>query len=131
VLRRISAQTASLVLHLTAIALLVGVRTMAPPREPSVAVESAAPDATEPPASDQPLPSDPEPEIGNGGGFEVSRLRVGELNVDIAKIRARSAVLFPFLTLDLKFLERMPQDIQKSRQRLVNPNSAAAQGATS
>jgi hypothetical protein len=131
VLRRISAQTLSLALHLVMIALLIGARTMAPPRDAQIAVDSSTPDTAEIAAADEPLPSEPEPEIPIGGGFEISRLRVGELNVDIAKIRARSTTLFPFLTLDLKFLERVSQDVQKARERLADPYSAAGRGAAS
>src|SRR5688500_16279681 len=105
---------------------------MAPPREPRIVADAPAPETTATPgsaATDEPLPSAPEPEIPIGGGFEISRLRVGELNVDIAKIRARSTTLFPFLTLDLKFLERVPVDVQKARERLAGPHSAAGPGA--
>ena len=53
------------------------------------------------------------------------------MNVDIDKIRARLTTLFPFLTLDLKFLERMPQDIAKAQEQFISPYSAAPQATAS
>jgi hypothetical protein len=135
VLRRFGAQTLSLLLHLVAIALLIGARTLAPPQPAydadADAVASVADPSLPPQPTDTPLPQESDPQIPAGGGFEVSELRVGELNVDIEKIRARSTALFPFLTLDLKFLERVPQDVRRARERLANPSLAARHGAAS
>ncbi len=61
--------------------------------------------------------------------FDVSVLRVDEFSFDIAKIRNRANSLFPFLTLDLMFLERVSQDIRESQQRMVNPLAGARAGS--
>ena len=46
------------------------------------------------------------------------------------RIRTRVGVLFPFLTLDVMFLERVPRDLELAPGTLVNPYSGAASQET-
>ena len=48
-------------------------------------------------------------------------LRVAGFNFDVARIRARRNTLFPFLTLDLLFLQGLDEQVRSTRRRLVNP----------
>jgi hypothetical protein len=116
----------SLTMHLLLVAVLVarsgqGERLEALPAvaEAAETAASSAPDAT--------LPTTPEnPENDT---FDVSLLRVDEFTFDLAKIRNRANSLFPFLTLDLMFLERVSRDIRESQQRMVNPLAGARAGS--
>jgi hypothetical protein len=56
-------------------------------------------------------------------------LRVEQFTFDIVKIRNRANSLFPFLTLDLMFLDRLPRDIRESQRRMVNPLSGGNGGS--
>jgi hypothetical protein len=51
----------------------------------------------------------------------IDRIAVAGFDFDISKIRDRREVLFPFLTLDLLFLERVNKEVHSARQRLANP----------
>ena len=85
-----------------------------------VVVEQVAPDVLSPaPDLQLPVPADERANL-----WEASMWRVDEFAFDIARIRERLNVLFPFLTLDLMFLERVPEDLRAARERLTNPYSA-------
>jgi hypothetical protein len=117
--RRIIAHSLSITLHVSVLAALaVWTRGELEQLAPQIAVEYVESMATTPP--DQPLPPDAGPELG----FDASPLRIDHLEIDIARIRAREGALFPFLTLDLMFLERVPRDIAKAQDTLVNPYAA-------
>lgn len=93
---------------------------------PAVAVEhvDAAPRA----APDRRLPA---PDAAPAGdAFDASVLQVGELAVDLARIRERQNALFPFLTLDLQFLARMTSDLNQALERMSNPLDVAGPGGT-
>lgn len=72
-------------------------RIEVPPAEPPLLVERAIP-----------------PE-------ELSGYDISGLPFNIAKIEARRASLFPFLTADLSFIERMATDVRAASARLGNP----------
>jgi hypothetical protein len=52
---------------------------------------------------------------------ELSGLEVPGLPFNIPKIAARKASLFPFLTLELSFLQRIDRDAREAAARLPNP----------
>ena len=52
---------------------------------------------------------------------ELSGYDISGLPFNFAKIDARRASLFPFLTGDLKFLERMASDVRASERKVGNP----------
>jgi hypothetical protein len=52
---------------------------------------------------------------------ELSGYDISGLPFNLAKIDARRASLFPFLTADLSFLERFATDVRASSARLKNP----------
>jgi hypothetical protein len=52
---------------------------------------------------------------------ELSGYDISGLPFNIAKIAARRAALFPFLTADLSFIDRMANDIRGASARLSNP----------
>lgn len=56
---------------------------------------------------------------------ELSGYDVAGLPFNLAKIDARRASLFPFLTADLKFIERMANDVRAVSAQLRNPLDAA------
>jgi hypothetical protein len=120
--RRSLALGISALVHAAALAVLVP-RT-APDtarRVPATAVEQIR--AAELAAPDVVLPVRPAEDT-----FEASPRRDDESAFDIAKIRARENALFPFLTLDLRFLDRMTRDLDAALQRMSNPLVVAGQG---
>src|SRR5688572_14616746 len=52
---------------------------------------------------------------------ELSGYDISGLPFNLAKIDARRASLFPFLTADLTFIERMATDVRAASARLKNP----------
>jgi hypothetical protein len=69
-----------------------------------------------PPVADEPLLEEraiPPEELS---GYDISGLPF-----NLAKIDARRASLFPFLTADLSFIERMATDVRSSAAHLKNP----------
>ncbi|MGH9218797.1 MAG: hypothetical protein ACRD1W_05825, partial [Vicinamibacterales bacterium] len=52
---------------------------------------------------------------------ELSGYDISGLPFNLAKIDARRASLFPFLTADLTFIERMATDVRAASARLSNP----------
>ena len=52
---------------------------------------------------------------------ELSGYDISGLPFNISKIEARRASLFPFLTADLSFIERMATDVRAASARLGNP----------
>jgi hypothetical protein len=60
--------------------------------------------------------------------FEASLVPGGLIAFDLAKIRSRENSLFPFLTLDLVFLDRLPRDLAQAQQRMSNPLEAHGGG---
>src|SRR5687768_6232308 len=52
---------------------------------------------------------------------ELSGYDISGLPFNIAKIEARRASLFPFLTADLSFIERMATDVRAASAKLRNP----------
>jgi hypothetical protein len=89
---------------------------------PAIVVESVTAAALAPP--DQRLTS-PDTDPADGSD-QTSPLELDVLTVDLTKIRARENVLFPFLTLDLMFLDRVSQDRRDALRRLSNPLTSAA-----
>ena len=49
----------------------------------------------------------------------------GRLDFDIEKVRSRRQALFPFLTTDLNFLDRVDRALESARQSLPNPLAKA------
>jgi hypothetical protein len=90
----------------------------------AVVIEQVSPEALAPPP-DRQLPASTEDALPL---WEASMLRVEEFTFDIAKIREQLNVLFPFLTLDLGFLDRVPEDVRAARDRLSYPHGADAGG---
>jgi hypothetical protein len=89
-------------------------------------VELVAPAAVET-ADDTPLGSVPEP--NPAGDIELPDRTVDGFSIDLEKIRAQRATLFPFLTLDLMFLAPLQHDVAAARTRLVNPFATGASPA--
>jgi hypothetical protein len=121
-----TAMTVSLALHVLLVAMLVarsGVK-----RVEALPAVAAAAEATEPAdvVPDAVLPVTPLAPADDT--FDVTMLRVDQFTFDIAKIRSRANSLFPFLTLDLMFLDRVPRDVGESHRRMVNPLSAGSTG---
>jgi hypothetical protein len=111
----------SMCLHIVVLAVLI-VRSRGEPELASPRIEVESVSAAEIVAADQQLPvSNAEPVDDR---FEAS-LVTGEFAFDLAKIRRRENALFPFLTLDLMFLDRVAEDLDAARQRLTNPLSAS------
>ncbi len=48
-------------------------------------------------------------------------LRVAGFDFDVARIRERRNTLFPFLTLDLLFLQGLDEQVRSTRRRMTNP----------
>lgn len=82
-----------------------------------------------PAVSDTPLAADPSA-LDAGAFGAAMREAVADLEVDLAKIRARQEVLFLFLTLDLPFLTRVTDEVARTRAALTNPVATAARPAT-
>jgi hypothetical protein len=73
------------------------------------------------------LPATPDegwdiPPLDAEGGRE---LRIEDYAFDTAKIRSRQTVLFPFLTLELTFLDRATDAMEIARRQFVNPYAPA------
>jgi hypothetical protein len=115
-------------MHLLLVAILVA-RSEAqttPEPLPAVAEATEATATSDSAAPDAVLPVTPDALVDDT--FDVTMLRVDQFTFDVAKIRARANSLFPFLTLDLMFLERVPHDIRAAQQRMVNPLSGGLSG---
>lgn len=125
-LRRAAGVATSLCLHLLAAALVVwlGATPVTPLVAPDQPLQTIAaivvPPPTPPAAADHVLT--PEPETTGGGNSE--QVPMGGVDIDIAKVRARRATLFPFLTLDLLFLEALPVEARAVSSTLTNPFAA-------
>ena len=112
-----STWTLSIGLHGAAVVTLLAIAAM----PPVVSVPAAAPmreiaRIELPPPSDPPLLVErviPPEELS---GYDISGLPF-----NLAKIDARRASLFPFLTADLSFIERMANDVRAASARLRNP----------
>jgi hypothetical protein len=52
---------------------------------------------------------------------ELSGYDISGLPFNLARIEARRAALFPFLTADLSFIERLAKDVRASAAKLKNP----------
>jgi hypothetical protein len=124
--RRTVALALSVVLHVTALALLavrVAERTApAAPRATSSGKQIQIEYLPPPAAADALLPAPAD--AVDDGAFEASMLRLDKFNFDVAKIRARANSLFPFLTLDLLFLERVPRDLEAAQRQLADPSGS-------
>jgi hypothetical protein len=123
--RRTAALILSALLHASALlALLIRAQTGELVEPLGIVVEQVSPDELAA-APDQQLPSsaDEAPPL-----WEASMLRLDEFAFDVSKIRERMNVLFPFLTLDLMFLDRVSEDLRVARQRLTNPYGPGAAG---
>ena len=124
--RRAFALGTSALVHAAALAVLAPRATPGAVRgAPAIAIEevSAAevsPDLLLPP----PAPASAD------DTFASSSRRDDEFAFDSAKIRARENALFPFLTLDLQFLDRITRDMEAALQRVTNPLAAARQEGT-
>jgi hypothetical protein len=125
--RRLPAFSLSFVLHATTlIVLLLATRPVFELASPPIQVEYVEALPTPPP--DQRLP--PTSEADTAPGFDPAPLQIGELQIDIAKVRSRVGVLFPFLTLDVRFLERVPRDLARAQTTLGNPYAVGGTTAT-
>jgi hypothetical protein len=125
--RRSPAFALSAALHATVLAVLVGRSQLdrVPIVEPvGIVVENVSPDVL----SDLPDQQLPAPAEDAAPLWEASMFRLDEFTFDVARIRERMNVLFPFLTLDLMFLDRVPEDLRVARQRLTNPYGPGAAG---
>jgi hypothetical protein len=60
---------------------------------------------------------------------ELSGYDISGLPFNLARIRARRASLFPFLTGDLKFIERMAGDVREQASKIGNPLDPALAAA--
>src|SRR5262245_44444159 len=112
--RRAVALGVSVVLHVAFVALLVPRSRADAPRDAAATIEVTQVSAAELAPADQPLPEPAD------DGFEAALLHLEEFAFDLAKIRARENALFPFLTLDLMFLDRVARDLRDVEQRLSN-----------
>lgn len=127
--RRLTGLAASVALHACGLALIVLL--------PSRLIDTAAAPAGAPPVQVAYIPALPTapPESADRvlteehetiAGTEEERVIVSGMDIDITKVRARRNDLFPFLTLDLMFLERIAADVNTPPKTLLNPLSAAA-----
>jgi len=122
--RRTLGVAASIALHIAAVAALTlrlqypetAIVSPAAGREPTIEIldelptESAEQGSEELAGDREAIEQLPEENV-DAGGFTFN----------IAKIRARSDRLFPFLTTDLRFLERMTRATHDARESLVSP----------
>ena len=53
--------------------------------------------------------------------FDPAPLQIGDLQIDIAKVRSRLPMLFPFLTLDMRFLDRVSYDSATAARSVGRP----------
>ena len=126
-MRRVVALTCSAGLHTAVLAVLVWRSWQPVLQAPSaIAVEQVSPDAIT--APDRQLP--PADDDLTDRLWEASMLRMDAFAFDVAKIRERMNVLFPFLTLDLMFLDRVSDDLRAARDQLSNPLGPGAAGSS-
>ena len=114
---------ASTLVHAGGIAMLLSL-SVKPADQDALGIEVVATTAAAAAAADLPIALTPAPP-SSAGDAEAS-FRVDDFTIDVAKIRAREQSLFPFLTLDLKFLEPLQAGVAESRGRLINPFAATA-----
>lgn len=132
VARRLSGLGVSVPLHIVVVALLIASRPpslelTALPTTPMKTVTSLVVPPTAPPSSGDRVLSE-EHEMSAGDADDES-VRVGGVNIDIVKVRARRTMLFPFLTLDLQFLEPLTEQVPEAARKLVNPFARGARRA--
>lgn len=128
-MRRTIALTISGLLHTAAVlaAVLLRAPLGVPVESDEIVVEHVTLGAV--PEPDQVLPTPPDT-APTDRRFEVSMRRLDDFAFDLAKIRDRANSLFPFLTLDLMFLDRVPGDLRAAQERLTNPLAAGVNGGS-
>ena len=112
----------SIAIHAVAAMILIGTRSRTWPEE-TLTVEYVSPEALQP-SADQALA--PPTETRDGLEMESPTRLAGALAIDLPRIRARREMLFPFLTLDLKFIGGLAEHAESAATRLENPYAAAA-----
>lgn len=117
--RRLSGFSASLALHLAAVALLV-LRSQVDPGNASTGAGSADISVVAVP-EDLLLPTDPAPDPSTEPEQPRAELTLDTFEFDLEKIRRRRHALFPFLVGDVLFLERVLERTRDDPNRLRNP----------
>jgi hypothetical protein len=123
--RRLTGLAVSIPLHALLLMLLIAARMPSPAATMNAERMStiAAIAVPEPAKADLLLTEEPgSPETGT----EQESVRVNGVDIDISKVRARRHVLFPFLTLDLRFLEPLTTERPPTPRKLVSPFAAAS-----
>ena len=117
----------SFLLHILAILALVwrpgaGLPLLQGAPATSITVFTVAPeDAAYPGLNPVPSPTAPDQAWMRPIGGESSVLQVGDVRIDVEKIRERGQVLFPFLTPGLSLDHFLPGPVQDVLARLENP----------
>ena len=128
--RRVYGFSVSAVLHVAAVA---GLALVAPPPDSSNPAHPGSQTSivyvpSEPTATSR--DRDLVEEAPADAVVEHAGVRFAGFEFDIAKVRRRRDGLFPFLTADLPFLDRITDDRRPSSSGLVNPYAAPARNAS-
>jgi hypothetical protein len=119
--RRLSAHAVSVLIHVAAAVIVIGLRPH-PQRGETMVVEYVSPEELK--ANDRTLA--PSTDTLTEFAFDSQTKLAGALAIDLPRIRARRETLFPFVTLDLQFVTTLAERVASASARLQNPYATNA-----